>query len=299
MILLMAKYQPFPVRQWAEEESSSGRLARTSEQRSRVRPTRVANPFHEYRLLPDVTPTDPAHPLHEYAALYPEVASAGSLRNALQAVADRAGLGLTVEPTSSPGWRYVAAEVEADGRSTNVLMASSERKFSVNCWAYGVHRPSGSSQDLSEVAGAMRSWHQGSRVCELTAQWTFLRTWELAEAHERGEAVPARWQMMRRIAAAYAERRQDTEWRDLVQAAFQQPRLRALSPGKAMYWFTISRRAAPPICNDLPRTRPLGNGRFEVTFANGRVQEVDGAAAAVAVIVDSLPYNAVPLPLGS
>ncbi|WP_152627298.1 DUF6193 family natural product biosynthesis protein [Streptacidiphilus melanogenes] len=257
---------------------------------------RVANPFHEHGSLADVPPTDPAHPLHAYATLYPEVVRAGSLQNALQLVIDRSGLGLTVELTSSPGWRYVAAKVEVDGRSATVLMASNGRNFSVDCWAQGVHMASGSSQALSEVAGAMHSWHQGSKVRELASQWAFLRTWELAEAHERGEAVPARWEMMRRVAAGHAERRRDTEWRDLVEAAFEQPQLRVLSPGKAMYWFTLSRRAAPPICVDLPRTRPLGNGRFEVTFADGKVQEVDGAAAAAAVIADGLPADAVPLP---
>ncbi|MFE3205668.1 DUF6193 family natural product biosynthesis protein [Embleya sp. NPDC059237] len=254
----------------------------------------VADPFHDYGSLPDVAPNDPAHPLRAYVALYPEVVGAGSLRNALQTVVDRVGLALTIEPASSPGWRYVGAEVEADGRSVNVLMARSVRCYLVDCWARGVRMASGSSRDLSEVAGAMRAWSRGLRLRELVAQWPFLRTWELAEAHERGEAVPARWEMMRRSAAANAERRQGTEWRDLVEAAFDQPRLRALSPGRSMYWFTLSRRAAPPICVDLPRTRPLGNGRFEVRFSDGRVREMDGAAATVAVIVDSLPDDAVP-----
>jgi hypothetical protein len=214
-------------------------------------------------------------------------------------VAHRAGRELPLELTSSPGWRYVAAKVEADGRSANVLMASSERNFLVDCWARGIHMASGGTQDLSEAAGAMGSWLQGPGVRELVVQWPFLRTWELAEAHERGEAVPVRWRMMREYAAMYAARRHETEWQDLVEAAFEQPRLRVLSPGKAMYWLTFSRRAAPPICKDLPRTRPLGNGRFEVMFADGRVQEVDGATTTVLVILDSLPDDILPLPSGS
>ncbi|QKW17846.1 hypothetical protein HUT16_01105 [Kitasatospora sp. NA04385] len=258
----------------------------------------VDSPFHEHGPLPDVAPADPAHPLHAYAAHYPEVADAGSLRDALQAVMDREGPGLTVELTSSPGWRHVAAEIEAGDRLVNVLMAKNERCFLVDCWARNVHMASGKSRDLSEVAGAMRSWHAGSRVRELTAQWPFLRTWELAEAHERGEAVPARWAMMRRSAAADTRTRHAADWRDLVEAAFEQAPLRALSPGRSMWWFTLSRRAEPPICSDFPRTRPLGSGRFEVTFADRRVQEVDGAAATVAVIVENLPDDAVPLPAG-
>lgn len=258
-------------------------------------PARVANPVGEYAPLPDVASTDATHPLHKYATLYPEVVEAGSLQNALQTTVDREGRALTVELTSSPGWRHVAATMEADDRSANVLMASGERTFLVDCWAHEIHMASGSTQDLAEVAGAVRTWIQGARVRELVAQWAFLRTWELAEAHERGEAVPARWQMMRESAV----RRQDADWQDLIEAAFEQPRLRVLSPGRSMFWLTFSRRAAPPICHDLPRTRPLGNGRFEVTFADGRVQEVDGAATTVAMILDGLPDDAVPQALGS
>jgi hypothetical protein len=50
--------------------------------------------------LPGAVPDDP---MDEYATLYPEVVQAGCLRSALQAVADRAGHGLAVELTSSPG----------------------------------------------------------------------------------------------------------------------------------------------------------------------------------------------------
>jgi hypothetical protein len=232
--------------------------------------------------LPGAVPNDP---MHEYATLYPEVVQAGSLQNALQGVVDRAGHGLTVELTSSPGWRYVAARVAADGFSANVLMARGERSFSVDCLAGDVRMATGDTDDLSEVAGAMRSRLQGPRVRELVEQWPFLRTWELAEAHERGEAVQVRWRQLREAAG----RLQDTALHELVEAAFEQLRLRVLSPGRSMYWLTFSRRASPPICHDLPRAMPVGNGRYRVRFADGRVQEVDGAAEAVAVILDGLP----------
>ncbi|MFF4165225.1 hypothetical protein [Streptomyces sp. NPDC001741] len=55
----------------------------------------------------------PGDALRLYATLYPDVVRAGSLRNALQTVADRAGYDLAVELTASPGWRYVAAKVTA------------------------------------------------------------------------------------------------------------------------------------------------------------------------------------------
>ncbi|WP_406865517.1 DUF6193 family natural product biosynthesis protein [Streptomyces sp. HUAS MG47] len=67
---------------------------------------------------------------------------------------------------------------------------------------------------------------------------------------------------------------------------------RALSPGPSMYWLTFSRRAAPPICHDLPRAMPLGNGRYRVRFADGRLRELDSAAEAVALVMEGLPDDA-------
>lgn len=229
--------------------------------------------------------------MNDYVTLYPEVVWAGSLQNALQAVADRAGHGLAVELTSSPGWRYVAAQAEAEGRSTNVVMASRVRSFSVDCWAGGVYMACGRTEELAEVAGAMHTWLRGPGVGELVAQWPFLRTWELAEAHERGEAIPARWRQLREVAA----RTDSTELHELVEAAFEQPRLRVLSPGRSMYWLTFSRRAAPPICHDLPRAMPIGAGRYRVRFTDGRLAEADGAAETVALILGGLPDDALPL----
>ncbi|MFE9636093.1 DUF6193 family natural product biosynthesis protein [Streptomyces sp. NPDC006463] len=234
----------------------------------------------------------PKDPMHEYATPYPEVVQAGSLQNALQVAVDRAGYGFAVELTPSPGWRYVAAQAAAEGRSATVLMAQQERCFIVDCWAGEVHMATGDTEDLSQVAAAMDSWLRAPRVRELVEQWPYLRTWELAEAHERGEAVPVRWRQLREAAVL----KQDTALHELVEAAFEQPRLRVLSPGQSMYWLTFSRRAAPPICHDLPRVMSIGHGRYRVRFADGRLQEVDGAAEAVAVILDGLPGDAVPRP---
>ncbi|WP_406368720.1 DUF6193 family natural product biosynthesis protein [Streptomyces sp. NBC_00647] len=120
----------------------------------------------------------------------------------------------------------------------------------------------------------------------------FLRIWELAEARERGEteAVAVRWRRLREAAA----RMPDTALHDLVEAAFRQERLRALSPGRSTCRLTFSRRAAPPVRDDLPGAMPVGNGRYRVRFADGRLQELDGAAQAVAVILAALPGDAVP-----
>ncbi|MFE9819946.1 DUF6193 family natural product biosynthesis protein [Streptomyces sp. NBC_00236] len=232
----------------------------------------------------------PHDPMQNYVTLYPEVVQAGSLQNALQEVADGAGHRLLVELTSSPGWRHVAACVASDSHSAYVLMALDERCFIVDCWTDGVHMASGSTPNLTKVVGALHSWLQRPRVGELIAQWPFLQTWDLARAHERGEAVPVRWRQLRKAAA----RTPDTGLLDLVEAAFEHERLRALSPGRSMHWLTFSRRAAPPICHDLPRAMPLGNGRYRVRLADGRLHELDSAAEAVVVIIEGLPDDAAP-----
>jgi hypothetical protein len=102
-------------------------------------------------------------------------------------------------------------------------------------------------------------------------QWPFLRAWDLAEAHERDNAVPVRWRHLR------ARTARDPQLRDVVEAAHEQPHLRALSPGIRMCWLTFSRRAASPISKDLPRFRQLSDGRYEVRFDDGRLAESGSA----------------------
>ncbi|PKT69269.1 hypothetical protein CW362_30585 [Streptomyces populi] len=96
--------------------------------------------------------------MYAYVTLYPEVVRAGSLRNVLRAAADRAGHGLVVGLTSSPGWRYVAARVESDGHRANAHMALSERCFIVDCGIGDVRMASGSTPDLTAVVETLHSW---------------------------------------------------------------------------------------------------------------------------------------------
>ncbi|MFI1440510.1 DUF6193 family natural product biosynthesis protein [Streptomyces fructofermentans] len=235
----------------------------------------------------DPSPNDA---LRTYETHYPDVVRAGSLQNALQAAADRAGHGLTIALTSSPGWRHVAATVADRDRSANAFMSQHDRTFLVDCWAGGIHMATGSTADLSEVAGAMKSWLSESGLRELVTRWNFLRTWELALAHERGDAIPVRWRRLREAAT----RMNDAPFQQMVEAAFEQPRLRVLSPGRSMYCLTFSRRAAPPICDDLPRVMPVKHGGYRVWFPDGTLETVDDARQAIALIVDGLPDDAVP-----
>lgn len=84
---------------------------------------------------------------------------------------------------------------------------------------------------------------------------------------------------------------------ELVEAAFTEPRLRALSPGTSHDWLRFGRRATGPLCTDLPMARAIGNGRYRVRTHEGRVHETTGTTETIARILDGLPENAEPGPL--
>ncbi|MFJ1751427.1 DUF6193 family natural product biosynthesis protein [Kitasatospora sp. NPDC088134] len=122
---------------------------------------------------------------------------------------------------------------------------------------------------------------------------------EVAEPHDSEDhdarsrtldPIAVRWEALR----AFAAGQPGADAREFVEAAYAQPRLRALAPGRAMYWITFSHRAAPPQCHDLPRVRAHGGNRFDVHLADGRVHEGRTAAASVALVLQHLPEESAP-----
>ncbi|MFJ3723799.1 DUF6193 family natural product biosynthesis protein [Streptomyces sp. NPDC090045] len=231
------------------------------------------------------TDAQPADPLRAYAEFYPEIVRAGSLRHALQAAADRAGCGLAIELMPPPRWRHVLARARSGNRSVIVSMTLGRRSFAVNCRTDGAPVARGGTADLSEAAGALHSWLRGLRVPDLTARWPFLGSGKPSGAGEPGDAVSVEWRQLRASAAGplYAP------LYELVEAAFTEPRLRALSPGTSHDWLRFSRRATRPRCTGLPMARAIGNGRYQVRTHEGRMHETTGTAETIALILDGLP----------
>src|SRR5690242_19990681 len=128
-------------------------------------------------------------------ALYPDILEAGDLRSALQAEFDTAGLPAQARHVSSPGWRFVAAEVNSAERHADVVMGSQERAFCLQFWTRGVCMANGTTQELPALAAAMNDWQSGMPVRQLVSAWPFLKTNGFAEAFERGdaEAIDYRW----------------------------------------------------------------------------------------------------------
>ncbi|MFB7180045.1 DUF6193 family natural product biosynthesis protein [Streptomyces sp. NPDC056257] len=233
----------------------------------------------------------PEEPLRAYAESYPEIVRAGSLRNALQAAADRAGPGLTIELMPPPGWRHVVARARSGDRCVIVSMTLGRRSFSVDCRDDGARTAHGGTTDLSEAADATRSWLRGQDVPALVARWPFLGSGEPSGGDEPGDAVSVRWRQLRTSAAAppYAS------LYELVEAAFAEPRLRALSPRTSHDWLRFSRRATAPLCTDLPMVRATGNGRYRVRTSEGLLHDTTGTARTIALILDHLPGDDRPL----
>lgn len=222
----------------------------------------------------------PARPV---PVLYPDIASAGSLRNALHAEFDRASHLLSVLPEPAPGWRYVGARVEDTRRRTSVVMGIDERVFIMEFWTTGVCMARGSTADLPAVAGAAHTWQSGSAVRELSAAWPFVSFSPLAEAHERGEAAEYTWRRH------HDDPQQAPHLHSFIAMAIHEPRLRALFPFTSMGTLGFSRTAGYPHSDDCPWIRPLGDDRYLVTGPDGRVLGTADAAGSVALALSALP----------
>jgi hypothetical protein len=233
----------------------------------------------------DGTVTDEHGPARPDPALYPDIAQAGSLRDALQAQFDGDDLPLRAAPEPAPGWRHVGARVQNADRLTTAVMGKLERVFVLEFWSRRVCMAHGRTDDLRAVAGAMNTWQSGARVRDLSSAWPFVRFSALAEAHERGEAAEYTWRQ-------YRENPQQapglTHLHAFIAEAVQEPRLRALLPFTSHGTLGFSRTIGHPHSGDCPWVEPLDEDRYLVRAADGRELGTAGPAGSVALVVAAL-----------
>jgi hypothetical protein len=220
--------------------------------------------------------------------LYPDIAGAGSLQNALQAAFDRAGHRLAALPERAPGWRYVGARIENPHRNTNIVMGARERAFVTEFWSAGICMAHGHTADLPAVASATHLWQTGSRVRELNAAWPFVRFDALAEAHERGEAAKYTWQ-------SYHDNPQQAphlvRLHTFIARAVREPRLCMLLPFTSMETLGFSRTAGYPHSGGYPWVKPVGEDCYLVMGPDGRELGTADAAGSLALVLAALPSN--------
>lgn len=231
-----------------------------------------------------------AGPARPDPTLYPDLARAGSLQAAVQDDFDRSGRRLNALP--APGWRYVGARIENDQRHTSILIGIQERVFLIEFWAQGVMMAQGKTVELHEATEAAYVWHTGSSLCDLRAAWPFVHFGPLAEAHERGDAPQAKWQILRDAPRL-------PELHPLIDAAMAEPRLRDLFPYTSHDTLHLSRCTGYPYTTDLPYVKPLGGGRLQVIEPTGLHHTAAGAADAVAILLAALPRGCGPAVAGT
>lgn len=229
----------------------------------------------------------------DLADLYPEVGQAGSLQAALQTAVDHAGYPLTVLAERAPGWRLTGALVTDAGRHTSTLMGVQERAFLMAFWERGVHMAKGTTTDLAAAAKAVSLWQSGATLRELQSASSFVRYGTLAEAYESGNPVETMWKSYRETRATHIDH-------ELIEAAYAQPRLRALFPFTSHYTLCLSRCTRFPFTHDLPVIAPDRVGRYRVSWPTrslgGRalIGETDNPHDAAALVASHLPDNCGP-----
>ncbi|SHM90642.1 hypothetical protein SAMN05216499_11654 [Actinacidiphila paucisporea] len=222
--------------------------------------------------------------------LYPDLAAAGSLAVALAQCAADNGLNVGEIRTSRDGSSLTYAGVQSrnprlDGFSVN--LGSKQRVFLVAAWGQGVNLTNGSTRELTDLAVAAAAWREGVSLAELQSAAPFLEVGALALAHERGpeHAVAEKW-------CRYLEpdRYEDLE---LIRAAYDEPRLRALFPFTSHGSLLFSRCTGWPFSRDVSAIYPLGGGRYAVRHRGEdfSVEPSYTAKEAAAAVVARMPAS--------
>ncbi|MFK4041805.1 DUF6193 family natural product biosynthesis protein [Nonomuraea wenchangensis] len=180
----------------------------------------------------------------------------------------------------------------------SIVAAAQERSLAMEFWDQGVMMAKARTGDLSAAAEAIGTWQAGSRLSELKAAYPFVEYNTLAEAHERGDAVEATWANYRTTPAPHIDH-------DLIEAAYAQPKLRALFPFHSDRTLNFSRCTGFPYTHDIPVISPTTDGNYRVTWWHDRspdgpaIAETDDPHDAVAVVIAHLPDNCGPAIAGT
>ncbi|MFF2779811.1 DUF6193 family natural product biosynthesis protein [Streptomyces sp. NPDC058052] len=239
----------------------------------------------------------------EPAVLFPDIAAAGSLAAALRAVAAGA---LDDVPLTSPAREPLsgasAGSVLPYREAMRVSAWRHERKWSVGADdpLLGLSLIHGVTDDLAQVARALRAWHDGAAPDGVHAVAPFARPTGRSELTEPDPArlVESEWRHLRTEAAEL-----DTPWADayraLVEAAHAEPRLRALYPFTSHWSLRFSAATRPYLDVVGPNLECAGEDGYRVAvFMTERGRPFATAPEAVAEAVRLLPEELGPTRFG-
>ncbi|MFE6131036.1 DUF6193 family natural product biosynthesis protein, partial [Streptomyces sp. NPDC056437] len=179
-------------------------------------------------------------------ALYPDIATRGSLGAALQAVAERDGFSVPVTAvTSDP---LGCAVVESALPHRNALLVSSwstERRWSIRGEEsfQGMALIEGSTENLTQIAKAAQAWHKGAALSDIRQSAPFVHLTGRFEVpdHDPVRLTESEWQHLRTEAST----QERPAYAALVEAAYAEPALRALYPFTSHWALRFSTTTRP------------------------------------------------------
>lgn len=232
------------------------------------------------------------------AGLYPELGQDGTLQTVMQKAVRRAGYQFDVLPERLHGWKRIGARADSDNRTTSTLLGLHYRSFLMRFWEHGVTIATGTTSSLNEAATATAVWQSGANPEALLSACPFVHSGPLTEAPERGTEVETAWARYRQTPATHVDH-------FLIEAAFNQPPLRALFPFHSHMALNFSRCTDFPYTHDVPVVTPV-NGKYRVTWWGTRsphgpadIGEADNPQDAVALVVAHLPPECGPAVVGT
>ncbi|MGC4950733.1 DUF6193 family natural product biosynthesis protein [Streptomyces sp. DT224] len=244
-------------------------------------------------------------PRPDPAALYPEAAAHGSLAAALRAVA--AG-GLDEVPLTSPDAEPLlqagAATTPAHRAPLRISAYAYERRWRIrgedSFQSLAVLE--GETDDLAQVARAVRGWHDGESPEDIHRAAPFARPTGRFEVPdlEPGRLTESEWQGKLQEAAGL-EYPWASAYRSLIEAAAAEPALRALYPFTSHWALRFSTTTRPHLIVVGPCLVATGKGAFGVGrgIVTMDLGEFTTAGEAVAAAVTHIPPGVGPVALGT
>ncbi|WP_433319542.1 DUF6193 family natural product biosynthesis protein [Micromonospora sp. CA-269861] len=232
--------------------------------------------------------------------LYPEVLAAGSLAASLDAVAADHGLSLgsvrALEWSSPLTWASVLSGSSVRDDLT-VSASTDERRFRIEGWGQGIQLIAGTTGDLVEVVRAAHDWRAGMPLHGIRRSVPFVMLTRRGEVVEHGPArvVAAEWQWLRQR----SEEIDQPHYQALIEAAYNEPRLRQLYPYTSHSVLNFSTTTGYPFSPSPVSLGALGShSNFRVWARSDLLCETATATEAVAVAVAHLSADLGPAVAG-
>ncbi|MFD5542395.1 DUF6193 family natural product biosynthesis protein [Streptomyces sp. NPDC127079] len=236
------------------------------------------------------------------AALYPDIATEGSLASALQAVADRNGLSVSFTVSEADPLRAASVTSAAPRRTVMAINAwAVERRWSIRgCESFqDLPLVEGHTEELAQIVQAAHAWHRGEQLTAVREVAPFVHLtgrFEVAD-HDPARLTESEWQHL----LTEAREVDWPEYRALIEAAYAEPALRRLYPFTSHWTLRFSTSTRPRLtvvrlCLAAHRQKPFA---VSTDMMGEGLAEAATAEEAVAIAAGRLPCDLGPVTLGA